>query len=131
MKNPVKSSKNENLNNSNFNKEEYNKKINELEEEIEKYKVENNKLKMLVIKYKNNDNKLNSGNHSLIEDNSKNYFYSSKGSEIKYDKKSYSVSKSKKKVRTSIFSRKNFEIDNYGLASDNENHEKYNILEVL
>ena len=125
FKNSVKSSKSENLKNNYFNKDEYNKKINELKEEIENYKVENNKLKMLVIKYKNSANKSNSGNHSQIDDNSKNNFYSSKSPYKKFDKKSYSVSKSKKKARMSIFSRKNFEEDNY-IVSDNENHENYN-----
>ena len=109
------------MDNNNFNMDEYNKKMNELKEEIENYKVENNKLKMLVIKYKYNTTtaKSNSGNHSQIDDK---FFNSSKGSDKKFDKKCYSVSKSKKRVRTSFFSRKNFEEDNYDLASDNENH---------
>ena len=123
IKNNVRSSKNENLGNNNVNMDEYNKKMNELKEEIENYKVENNKLKMLVIKYKYHpaNGKFNSGNRSQIDDN---FFYSTKGSgsDKKLDKKSYSVSKSKKRLRTSFFSKKNFEEDNYDLASDNDNH---------
>ena len=101
------------------NNRDYIKQINELRNQIEKYKIENNNLKILLIKAKNNSNNFSKNSNELWKkDSSRNRFSMSNGNEKKYDKKSYSVSKSKKRMRMSIFLKKNYEED---LPSDNNN----------
>ena len=121
-KNSEFNSENENYNNNIYNYTDYIKQINELKDELEKYKKENNNLKILVIKYKNNNTKTNDNfNQTYILENSRNRFNSDKISEKKYNKKSYSVSKAKKRIRASSLSKKNFEEGDLDIPSDN-NH---------
>ena len=111
-------------NNINNNNKDYIKQINELKNQIEKYKIEkynmeNNNLKILYIKDKNNSNNFSKNSNELWnKDSSRNRFSLSNGNEKKYDKKSFSVSKSKKRMRMSIFLKKNYEED---LPSENNN----------
>ena len=101
------------------NNKDYIRQINELRNQIEKYKIENNNLKILLIKAKNNSNNYSkNSNEPWKKDNSRNRFSLNNGNEKKYDKKSYSVSKSKKRMRMSIFLKKNYEED---LPSENNN----------
>ena len=81
-------------------------KIKELEQEIEKYKKENNDLRLLLNKYKNNNYEEQNTKENLINKfNKSDYLYED------YRKKSYSVSKSKKIIKNSIFLSKTFQED--------------------
>ena len=129
--NSENNSKIENNNNSNANISDYIRQINELKEELENYKKENNNLKILAILYKNsNINNTNNINNNVnnntfcqtqLEENLRNRFYSSRGLDKKYNKKSFSATKTKKRIRASSLSKKNFEEGDIDLPSDN-NH---------
>ena len=112
--------KNENYNINIYNYNDYIRQINELKEELEKYKKENNNLKILAIKYKYNNIK-NDANFSqaYIDDTSRNRFKFCGGLEKKYTQKSFSVSKTKRKIRASSLSKKIFEEGDLDLHSDN------------
>ena len=56
-----------------------------------------------------------------MEENLRNRFYSSKGLDKKHNKKSFSATKTKKRIRASSLSKKNFEEGDTDLPSDN-NH---------
>ena len=116
---------NNNNNNSNANISDYIRQINELKEELENYKNEANNLKILALQYKNNNinNNLNNNTFSQtqMEENLRNRFYSSKGLDKKHNKKSFSATKTKKRIRASSLSKKNFEEGDIDLPSDN-NH---------
>ena len=115
-------SKNENYNINIYNYTDYIRQINELKEELEKYKKENNYLKILAIKYKNNNIKTNTNFiQTYIDDSSRNRFSSSGVLEKKYIQKSFSVSKTKRKLRASSLSKKIFEEGDLDILSDN-NH---------
>ena len=115
-------SKNENYNINSYNYTDYIRQINELKEELEKYKKENNYLKILAIKYKNNNIKTNTNFiQTYIDDSSRNRFSSSGVLEKKYIQKSFSVSKTKRKLRASSLSKKIFEEGDLDILSDN-NH---------
>ena len=122
-RNNTKSNKNENYNINIYNSTDFINQINKLKEELEKYKKENNNLKILAIKYKNNNLNANSNKEAKNENNLRNrfYFLEEKEKNNKYDKKSYSVSKPKKRIRASSLSKKNFEEGDLDIPSDN-NH---------
>ena len=116
--------KNENYNINIYNYTDYIKQINELKEELEKYKKENNDLKILAIKYKNNNNNIKTNanfSQTYIDDSSRNRFSSSAALEKKYIQKSFSVSKTKRKLRASSLSKKTFEEGDLDMPLDN-NH---------
>ena len=122
-RNNTKNNKNENYNINIYNSTDFINQINKLKEELEKYKKENNNLKILAIKYKNNNLNANSNKEAKNENNLRNrfYFLEEKEKNNKYDKKSYSVSKPKKRIRASSLSKKNFEEGDLDIPSDN-NH---------
>ena len=122
-RNSGKTSKNENYNINIYNYNDYINQINELKDEVEKYKKENNNLKILAIQYKNNNIKSNDYYNQIqkqIEDNSINRFNSTSNNGIdkKSGKKSYSVTKTKKRIRASSLSKKNFEEGDLDEPSD-------------
>ena len=123
-RNSTKNSKNENYNINIYNSIDYINQIKSLKEEIEKYKKENNNLKILVIKNRNNNiyfNSFNGKNEKENENNLRNRFYSAKEKENKPNAKSYSVSKSKTRIKASSLSKKNFEEDDFDIPSDDNN----------
>ena len=123
-RNSTKNSKNENYNINIYNSIDYINQIKSLKEEIEKYKKENNNLKILVIKNRNNNiyfNSFNDINEKENENNLRNRFYSAKEKENKPNAKSYSVSKSKTRIKASSLSKKNFEEDDFDIPSDDNN----------
>ena len=118
-RNNTKNNKNQNYNINIYNSTDLFNQINNLKEEIEKYKKENNNLKILAIRYKNKINLMSNSNQIKYENNLSNRLYSTKEKD-KSNKKSYSVSKSKKRIRASSLSKKNFEEDD--INSENSNH---------
>ena len=122
-------SKNEKLNINIYNYNDYIKQINELKEEVEKYKKENYKLKILAIKYKNKKiiNNNTNGSQSQIEKNLRNRFSSSKELDKKNDKKCYSVSKTKRRIKASSLSKKNFEEGDIDTPSDDKHISSFNL----
>ena len=122
-------SKNEKLNINIYNYNDYIKQINELKEEVEKYKKENYKLKILAIKYKNKKiiNNNTNGSQSQIEKNLRNRFSSSKELDKKNDKKCYSVSKTKRRIKACSLSKKNFEEGDIDTPSDDKHISSFNL----
>ena len=75
----------------------------------------------------NNNNYNNNFSKIQIEDNNlRNRFYSSKGLDKKYNKKSFSATKTKRRIRASSLSKKNFEEGDIDLPSEN-NHVNRNL----
>ncbi len=102
------------MNKIDFINQKYNSdnKIKELERHLEKYKKENKELKALLMKNKNNQTSINE--EIDPKENLINKFNTSGiiHDEIEFEKKrSYSVWKSKKKLRNSFLTSKTFQED--------------------